>query len=50
MLSIYRIKDGKLPTNQNDILDEVKTFYTNLYADKQEQSFADRLVPLIIKR
>ena len=43
MLSIYRINDGKLLTNQKDILDEVKTFYANLYADKQEQSFCRRI-------
>lgn len=30
MLSIRRIKDGKILTNQEDILNEVKNFYTNL--------------------
>ena len=34
MLSINRISDGKLLTKQNDILDEVKTFYANIYATK----------------
>ena len=39
MLSVTRIKDGKLLTNQKEILDEVKNFYANLYADKQNESF-----------
>ena len=35
MLSITRIKDGKLLTNQKEILKEVKNFYANLYANNQ---------------
>ena len=43
MLSINRISDGKLLTNQNDILDEVKTFYAHLYANKQNPNFCGRI-------
>ena len=39
MLSIHRITDGKLLTNQKEILDEVKNFYIDLYADKQNSNF-----------
>ena len=39
MLSIHRITDGKLLTNQKEILDEVKNFYTDLYTDKQNSNF-----------
>ena len=35
MLSIKRITNGKVLTNQNDILNEVS--YGNLYAEKSEQ-------------
>ena len=33
MLSINRIKDGKLLTDQKEILSEVLNFYFNLYAE-----------------
>ena len=37
MLSINRINDGKLLTNQKDILNEVKNFHANLYADNPQE-------------
>ena len=37
MLSINRINDGKLLTNQKDILNEVKNFYANLYAENPQE-------------
>ena len=43
MLSINRISDGKLLTSQNDILNEVKTFYANLYSNKQNQNVCGRI-------
>ena len=43
MLSINRIKDGKLLKNQKDILNEVKNFYANLYTNKQNESFCRRI-------
>ena len=33
MLSINRIKDGKLLTDQKEILSEVRNFYSNLYSE-----------------
>ena len=42
MLSIKRIKDGKLLTNQAGILNEVKNFYAKLYTKKSEQDFCGR--------
>ena len=33
MLSMNRIKDGKLLTDQKEILSEVRNFYSNLYAE-----------------
>ena len=42
MLSIKRIEDVKLLTNQADILNEVKNFYTKLYTEKSEQAFCGR--------
>ena len=38
MLSITTIKDGKLLTSQKEILDKVKNFYADLYADKQNNN------------
>ena len=43
MLSRNRITDGKLLTNQKEILDEVKNFYADLYADKQNNNFSGRI-------
>ena len=43
MYSIKRIKDGKVLTNQNDILNEVKNFYTNLYAENPKQDIRRRI-------
>ena len=37
MLSIKRIKDGKILTEQTEILHEVKNFYANLYSKDSEQ-------------
>ena len=42
MLSIKRIKDGKILTDQIDILNEAKNFYANLYTEKLEQDFRGR--------
>ena len=42
MLSIKRIKDGKLLTNQADILNEVKNFYAKFYTENSEQAFCGR--------
>ena len=43
MLSTNRITDGKLLTNHKEILDEVKNFYADLYADKQNNNFCGRI-------
>ena len=43
MLSINRIKDGKLLTNQEEILLEVRNLYTNLYAEKQNANLCRRI-------
>lgn len=44
MLSINRINDGKLLTNQKDILNEVKNFYANVYAENpQEMDLCGRI-------
>ena len=42
MLSVKRVKDGKVLTDQTDILNEVKNFYQNLYSQNLEQSFCGR--------
>ena len=42
MLSIKRIKDGKILTEQAEILNEVKNFYANLYAENSKQDFCGR--------
>ena len=42
MLSIKRIKDHKVLTNKNDILNEVRNFYANLYVENLEQDLCGR--------
>ena len=42
MLSIKRIKDGKMLTKQTEVLDEVKNFYAKLYAKNTEQDSCGR--------
>ena len=42
MLSIKRIKDHKVLTNKNGILNEVRNFYANLYAENLEQDLCGR--------
>ena len=42
MLSIKRVKDGKIITDQIDTLNEVKNFYANLYTQNLEQGFCGR--------
>ena len=42
MLSIKRVKDGKVLTDQTDILIEVKDFYANLYTKNLEQGSCRR--------
>ena len=43
MLSINRIKDGKLLINREEILLEVRNLYTNLYAEKQNANLCGRI-------
>ena len=43
MFSITSIKNGKLLTSQKEILDEVKEFYADLYAEKQTNNFCGRI-------